>query len=290
MRIAHCLLHSRSVPIPSFVSLQKYSPLTFPPETQVSVVFLIPPQSATSRWRPLEWVQRMQRVYDETARVPARKAGQFSDIPRHSAISPSPLFRVGEPKPERGECGDYEPEANWRACAVPLETRFARVSFWGFLGRRRCGQGSARSGVAGSAGGVLLGGGHRTYKSSFREILRRRCPAESGRGGVDDVVRACGRASYSDDVMRGGGEWGVENLEYDGGLAAVACVGGARAYEGGERHHGWARIVVVCGGGARGVVFKAGDVSARGDIPRVRSLFFLGARADLGRKSQFLFW
>jgi hypothetical protein len=72
-------------------------------------------------------------------------------------------------------------------------------------------------------------------------------------------------------------------------LAAVACVGGARAYEGGEQHHGWARIVVVRGGGARGVVFKAGDVSARGDIPRVRSLFFLAARADLGRKWQFLF-
>ncbi|KAJ7805601.1 hypothetical protein B0H14DRAFT_3882878 [Mycena olivaceomarginata] len=89
--------------------------------------------------------------------------------------------------------------------------------------------------------------------------------------------------------MRGGGEWGVENLEYDGGLAAIACVGGARAYEGGERHHGWARIVVVRGGGTRGVVFKAGDVSAHGNIPRVRSLFFLGARADLGRNSQFLF-
>jgi hypothetical protein len=94
-RVALRLPHSRSVPIPFFVSLQKYSPLTFPPETQVSVVFSIPPQSATSRWRPLEWAQRMQRVYNIPARAPARKAGKF---PRHSAISLSPLFRVWEPE------------------------------------------------------------------------------------------------------------------------------------------------------------------------------------------------
>ncbi|KAJ7846317.1 hypothetical protein B0H14DRAFT_3138798 [Mycena olivaceomarginata] len=136
---------------------------------QVSVVFS-PPQSATSRWHPLEWVQRMQRVYDETARVFARKA---------------------EPEPERGECMDYEPEADLWARAVPWETRFARVSFAGFLGRRRCGQGSARSGVAGSAGGVLLGGGRRTYKSSFWEILVRGERASTEFGGGKRPARWC---------------------------------------------------------------------------------------------------
>ncbi|KAJ7247458.1 hypothetical protein C8J57DRAFT_1240786 [Mycena rebaudengoi] len=40
---------------------------------QVSAVFSIPPQSATSRWCPLELGQRIQRVYKETARVSARK-------------------------------------------------------------------------------------------------------------------------------------------------------------------------------------------------------------------------
>ncbi|KAJ7809368.1 hypothetical protein B0H14DRAFT_3112574 [Mycena olivaceomarginata] len=35
----------------------------------------IPPQSATSRWHPLEWVQRTQRVYDETARVFCQEGG-----------------------------------------------------------------------------------------------------------------------------------------------------------------------------------------------------------------------
>ncbi|KAJ7923281.1 hypothetical protein B0H13DRAFT_2403854 [Mycena leptocephala] len=40
----------------------------------VSAVFSIPPQSATSQWLLLEWVQRMQRVYDKAPRVSAGKS------------------------------------------------------------------------------------------------------------------------------------------------------------------------------------------------------------------------
>ncbi|KAJ7272200.1 hypothetical protein C8J57DRAFT_1599241 [Mycena rebaudengoi] len=40
----------------------------------VSAVFSILPQSTTSRWRPLELGQRIQRVYDETAQVSSRKS------------------------------------------------------------------------------------------------------------------------------------------------------------------------------------------------------------------------
>ncbi|KAJ7809408.1 hypothetical protein B0H14DRAFT_3881024 [Mycena olivaceomarginata] len=142
----------------------------------------------------------MQSVYDETAGfLPGKRINSLIFL--STPLSPVLLyFAYGNPTPSEGECGDYEPEADWRACAVPLETRFARVSFWGFLGRRRCGQGSARSGVAGSAGGallggVLLGGGRRTYKSGlpFGKILR--CPPELGRGGADDVVLAGGQVT-----------------------------------------------------------------------------------------------
>ncbi|KAJ7440569.1 hypothetical protein FB451DRAFT_1191477 [Mycena latifolia] len=63
---------------------------------QVSAVFSIPPQSATSRWRPLEWVQR---VYDETPRVSARKSLPTAyrrargTVPRRTPTQCRPLHR-----------------------------------------------------------------------------------------------------------------------------------------------------------------------------------------------------
>ncbi|KAJ7326450.1 hypothetical protein DFH08DRAFT_340166 [Mycena albidolilacea] len=89
-------------PTPGLSPFRSFFPPHFPPETQVSVVFSIPPQSATSRWRPLERVQRMQRVYDKTARVPARKAGKFSIFP-DTPLSPFLLyFAYGNPNPSEG--------------------------------------------------------------------------------------------------------------------------------------------------------------------------------------------
>ncbi|KAJ7798751.1 hypothetical protein B0H14DRAFT_3544053 [Mycena olivaceomarginata] len=150
---------------------------------QVSVVFSIPPQSATSRWRPLEWVQRMQRVYDKPARVPARKADKFSYISRHSTISVS-LFRVWEPEPERGEYKDYEPDADWRTSALR------------FFGRER------REDVFSSFGGVH---GARQALSLWRLVLREFPFGGSwGGGGAGRGARgAASRGARAESCLAG---------------------------------------------------------------------------------------
>ncbi|KAJ7765545.1 hypothetical protein B0H14DRAFT_3165339 [Mycena olivaceomarginata] len=200
----------------------------------------------------------LQRVYDKPAWVSARKAGQF---PRHSAISLSPLFRVWEPNPERGECRDYEPEADWRASAFDFWEGEERGVFFLLLmvctvRGRRCpfGDSFCASFLCGVPGAEELRAGEREERrrrergrslawqgvvvpTSFVFFLGNlvrgerasaefggggggRCPAESGRGGglTTSCLRA-GRATVT--TMREGGEWGVENLEYDSELGGL---------------------------------------------------------------------
>jgi hypothetical protein len=72
------------------------------------------------------------------------------------------------------------------------------------LARRGCGQGSARSGVAGSAGGVLLGGGRRTYKSSFWEILVRGERASTKFRGGSGAPQSRGSEELTMSCLRAG--------------------------------------------------------------------------------------
>ncbi|KAJ7798733.1 hypothetical protein B0H14DRAFT_2617627 [Mycena olivaceomarginata] len=162
----------------------------------------------------------------------------------------SPFFSISR-MGTRGECRDYEPETDWGACAVPWETRFARVSFWGFLARRRCRQGSARSGIAGSAGRVLLGGGRRTYKSRLRcgkslcagselplSLEAEAVPRRVGERRTDDVVLAGGRVTVM--ARCGEGESGASRTwSMIAAWRPLLASGGARAYEGGSVAQRW---------------------------------------------------
>ncbi|KAJ7809423.1 hypothetical protein B0H14DRAFT_1501108 [Mycena olivaceomarginata] len=110
LRAANCLSPSTSAAVPSTRVALCLSHSRYP----------LYSQSHPKAPRPdgVHWngCNGMRRVYDKPARVSARKAGQF---PRHSAVSLSPLLRAWEPEPERGECRDYEPEADWGASATP---------------------------------------------------------------------------------------------------------------------------------------------------------------------------